>query len=156
MRSQVTFLIVNILILSACTPLSHPTFVSVQTALPSPIQEETQSAFTPTQGETPDMPSIPSAPTLQNLIEQAKADLAQRLSIPAIQITVLEVGEVVWPDSSLGCPQPGMMYAEVLTPGYLIRLNANDQEYEYHAGKSLDVFLCENPDPPVEGVPDNT
>jgi hypothetical protein len=46
-----------------------------------------------------------------------------------------------------------MMYAEVLTPGFLIVLSANDQEYEYHAGKNSDIFYCENPTPPVPGTP---
>jgi hypothetical protein len=44
----------------------------------------------------------------------------------------------------------------VLTPGYLILLNANGQNYEYHAGKGSEVFYCENPLPPVEGIPSNT
>ena len=96
------------------------------------------------------------SPSLQNLIEQAKEDLAQRLSTSATEITVVDARDVVWSNSSLGCPQPGMLYAEVLTPGYLILLNANRQDYEYHAGKSSDAFYCERPDPPVEGMPDNT
>jgi len=95
-------------------------------------------------------------PDLQDLIEKAKENLAQRLSIPSSQIDLLEAADVVWSNASLGCPQPGMMYADVLTPGYLILLNANGQEYEYHASKSSDVFLCENPIPPVPGMPGDT
>jgi hypothetical protein len=90
---------------------------------------------------------------MQNLISKAIDDLAQRLSIPASQINVLEASDVTWPNSSLGCPQSGIVYADVLTPGYLIVLNANGQNYEYHAGKSSDAFLCETPSPPVPGMP---
>jgi hypothetical protein len=90
---------------------------------------------------------------MESLIEMAKKDLAQRLSISVGEISLVEAKPVVWPDSSLGCPQPGMMYAEVLTPGFLIVLSANDQEYEYHAGKNSDIFYCENPTPPVPGMP---
>jgi hypothetical protein len=111
------------------------------------------------QGEIPTMPPLqrtPTVPNLQDLIEKAKDDLARRLSISMAHISLLEARDVVWPNSSLGCPQPGMLYADVLTPGFLILLSADNQEYEYHAGKGSDVFYCENPLPPVEGLPSNT
>lgn len=90
-------------------------------------------------------------PHLQSLVEEAKEDLAGRLSVPVSQIDLLEARDVIWPDSSLGCPQPGMSYMEVLTPGYLIRLLANGQDYKYHAGRNRRVFLCPNPSPPIPG-----
>ena len=99
---------------------------------------------------------MPITPNLQVLVEKAREDLAKRLSIPLSQIDLVEAADVVWSNASLGCPQPGMMYADVLTPGVLIVLNANGQEYEYHAGKSSDLFLCVNPIPPVPGMPGDT
>lgn len=93
----------------------------------------------------------PPLPHLQSLVEKAKEDLAGRLSVPASQIDVLEARDVVWSDSSLGCPQPGMLYMQALTPGYLIKLLANGREYEYHAGRNRKVFLCPNPAPPFPG-----
>jgi hypothetical protein len=98
-------------------------------------------------------PDTPLAPGLQSLVEKAKADLAQRLSISASDITVLDAASVTWPDASLGCPQEGMLYAQVLTPGYLIRLQTGDQEFEYHASRGTTVIFCENPMSPVEGTP---
>jgi hypothetical protein len=38
-----------------------------------------------------------------------------------------------FPDASLGVPEPGMTYAQVITPGYVILLNAEGETYEYHA-----------------------
>lgn len=93
----------------------------------------------------------PTLPHLQSLVEQAKEDLAERLSIPVSSIDLLEARDVTWTNSSLGCPQPGMYYMEVLAPGYLIRLRADGREYEYHAGRSRKVFLCPNPSPPLSG-----
>ena len=113
----------------------------------SPRGEITQMAPTP---------STPAAPNLQQLVEKAKADLAQRLSIPASEISLVEATAVVWPNASLGCPKPGMAYAEVLTPGFLIILNAGNQAYEYHAGRGTEVIYCENPMPPVPGTPGDT
>ena len=93
---------------------------------------------------------------LENLVETAKADLTQRLSLPVDQISLVEAEAVVWPDASLGCPQPGMAYADVLTPGYRIILMAQDNAYEYHASRGTEVFHCENPSPPVPGTPGDT
>ena len=79
---------------------------------------------------------------MENLVIQAREDLAHRLSIPIDQIEVLEARSVVWPDAGLGCPQPGMRYKQVQMDGVLIRLQANGQVYEYHGGGGRRLFLC--------------
>lgn len=76
-------------------------------------------------------------PAMQDL---AVADLAGRLDIAPDAITVREMVAVEWPDASLGCPQPGMMYAQVITPGYRIVLEAQGQAYQYHASRNHIVF----------------
>ncbi len=73
----------------------------------------------------------------------AKNDLSQRTGAAKSAIKVLSSEAVVWPDSSLGCPEPGMMYTQALMPGYRIILEANGQQYEYHTGRSR-VVLCEH------------
>jgi hypothetical protein len=73
----------------------------------------------------------------------AVQDLAARLSVPAEQIQVREVRAVTWPDASLGCPQPGMMYAQVTQDGLLIRLSVGEEMYFYHSGSDQKPFLCE-------------
>ncbi|MCD6291080.1 MAG: hypothetical protein J7M34_11300 [Anaerolineae bacterium] len=75
------------------------------------------------------------------LVAQAVADLAERLHVAEDEITVRSVEAVEWSDTSLGCPQPGMMYAQVITPGYRIVLEAGGQRYEYHTDRSR-VLLC--------------
>jgi hypothetical protein len=103
----------------------------------------------------PQIPLTDSPPVdsgLQNLIDQAKDDLAQRLSIPLAQISLVEAKEVVWPDGSLGCPQPGMKYKQVPEDGALIILQVDEINYAYHNGGSRGLFLCEklykDPNPP--------
>ncbi len=77
--------------------------------------------------------------------QQAIADLSRRTGVPASEIKVVSVEPVTWPDASLGCPKPGMMYAQVLTEGYRVRLEANGKVYEYHSGGNSAPSLCENP-----------
>ena len=147
-----------IIILTACTPRLVPAPDLTQAASQTPMSGPSQPTFTPTESDIPQMPQNNPTPTpgLEKLIETAKNDLAGRLSLPAAQIILIDARSVVWPNSSVGCPQPGMLYADVLTAGYLILLQADGQNYEYHAGKSSDAFLCENPTPPVPGMPGNT
>ena len=38
-----------------------------------------------------------------------------------------------WEDASLGCPEPGVAYAQVVTAGWVIRLRHGGREYQYHA-----------------------
>lgn len=75
------------------------------------------------------------------VVELAKEDLARRLEVSVSEISVISVEAVDWPDTSLGCPEPGMAYAQVITPGYLIVLEAKGQAYEYHSGGEQ-LLLC--------------
>lgn len=75
-------------------------------------------------------------------VEAARKDLAQRLMVPEASIEqVGPVEEVTWPDASLGCPEPGMIYAQVLTPGYRFKLQGGGQVYTYHSGGNV-LRLC--------------
>ena len=79
----------------------------------------------------------------QEATQAARQDLAARLEISADEIQVVSIEAVEWPDASLGCPEPGMSYAQVITPGYRIVLEAGGEEYEYHTGTSS-VVLCQD------------
>lgn len=112
---------------------------------------QTSEPVSPTQGVAPMSPSLstPADAGLQNLIERTKDDLAGRLALAVDEIEVTEVTEVEWSDSSLDCPQPGMSYLPVITPGYRILLHANEQTYEYHSNRDTYFVYCENRIPPV-------
>ena len=79
----------------------------------------------------------------RQIVKQARADLSKRLSVEVDQIKLLEVREITWPDSSLGCPQPEKDYNQVSQDGLLIRLEVGGRMYFYHSGESQDPFLCE-------------
>ena len=124
---------------------------------PPPITTKPSPSVNPSQSETsapptqvykvPEMentsPAASFNPALQPLVEQAIEDLALRLKIPVEQINLLEVRQVTWPDSSLGCPQTGMAYTQVSQEGLLIRLGVGREMYFYHSGENQIPFLCE-------------
>jgi hypothetical protein len=83
-------------------------------------------------------------PELAALVQQAKADLSTRIGTVAGDITLVSAEAVQWRDTSLGCPQPGMNYLMVITPGYLVKLEAGGEIYEYHASAARAVY-CDQP-----------
>ena len=147
------------IILAGCGALPMPTENNPGLTPSAPNESgagSTPSAATP--GEQDDMPQDPPLPIATNpglaaLTETARADLAQRLSIPASQIKAKESKEAYWPDASMGCPQLGILYAQIPTPGYIIVLVHSGNEFEYHADTHANVRYCENPAPPAVGTP---
>ncbi|MFQ5886210.1 MAG: hypothetical protein ACE5II_03135 [Anaerolineae bacterium] len=81
--------------------------------------------------------------TLTKLVDLAKGNLARRLGVGVKEVTLVSAEAVEWPDASLGNPQPGMVYAQVIIPGYKIILSAGGQEYEYHSDQER-VILVED------------
>ena len=100
----------------------------VQCADDEPTEDETQS------GADVASASDAQAEPLARLIQRAIADLVQTTSAAADEITVVNTEVVEWSDTSLGCPQPDGMYAQMITPGYLFILERDGETYEYHSG----------------------
>ena len=85
---------------------------------------------------------------MQDIVNQAISALTEKLGISSDTIQVISAESVVWSDSSLGCPQPGMNYLMVLTDGYRIVLAVDGQPYYYHANQRGYGMFCDNPSPP--------
>lgn len=72
------------------------------------------------------------------LIAAIAADLG--LEEGGVQVLIVEPRE--WPDASLGCPEPGNAYAQVITPGYLIVVQAGGEDFEFHTDERHAVVRC--------------
>lgn len=105
---------------------------AVSAALPPEASETALEACPSVEGvEEDEVPALREE--AEPLIEMARQDLAQRENVDPGQIELQELEAVEFPDASLGVPQEGESYAQVITPGYIIVLNAGGQTYEYHA-----------------------
>lgn len=129
--------------------LSVPTFVACASS-PSRVPPGAASPASSVSTSTPTQElSLSSSPSegvdssLQPLIDQAVADLATLLTIDRSVITVISAEAVVWPDKSLGCPQPGMLYNQVIVDGARIELGAHGKSYSYHSGGGRPPFRCD-------------
>jgi len=82
-----------------------------------------------------------SPPPAEPLVALVTADAAHLtgVGLDAVRIVLVEPRE--WPDRSLGCPRPGMGYAQAITPGYLIVAEAGGRQLEYHSDHAQ-IVLC--------------
>lgn len=80
---------------------------------------------------------LPGANNGASLAPLAIKDLAMRLNVAESEIKIVKVENVDWPDPSLGLPEPGRFYAQVITPGQRILLSYAGKTYEYRAGSGL-------------------
>jgi len=152
--------------MTAAQPVNPGTPTPLEPVLPTPEASATRSAASmtsqPSAGATlelaltsealvTDRPTspigtsnpLPHDPYVLGLVEAARLDLATRLKLPVEQVQFVSFEAVVWPDASLGCPQPDMLYAQVQQEGYRITLATLEVSYPYHGGAKRGPFLCE-------------
>jgi hypothetical protein len=76
------------------------------------------------------------------MVEAALDDAANRSTTGRADLKVKSAEAVTWPDGSLGCPQPGMLYTQALVSGYRIVLLAGDLLLNYHAAARGKPVFC--------------
>ena len=95
-------------------------------------------------------------PPIEKFVALSKKNLASRLQIDIEKITLVKTEEKNWLNAALGCPAPGVFYAQGRVPGYRIWLEAEGKEYDYHTDLAGQVILCpetnSSPTPHI-GVP---
>ncbi|MHB8627197.1 MAG: SH3 domain-containing protein [Aggregatilineales bacterium] len=85
----------------------------------------------------------PSEPTV--IIDAVLRDLSGKLgtTLTRANVDTYTWEQVKFGDASLGCPQPGVMYPQVVTLGYHIVVTVNGVAYDYRAtNDGKQVFEC--------------
>lgn len=145
-----------ILLLVACGRAAPPVLDS-QPSTPSLEPLEEQSPLSPPRTPTPGPPELtsplpnPSSSPIEpptggrdQAVAAAKARLAEELGVALDDIDVTAVQAVQWSDASLGCPKPGYVYAQVITPGYRMILEVQGEKHEVHTDKEgRSVVICD-------------
>ena len=134
------------LVVAALSPACGATSLPATPGAPSPAATTgpamaSPAAPSPEAGAGGAGPTATIPPAVEQAAQIAIADLGRRLGVAAAQIVVKSSQPVDWPDTSLGCPQKGMMYAQVITPGHKVVLTVGGKDYTYHTSKSQAV-LC--------------
>jgi hypothetical protein len=79
------------------------------------------------------------------------ADAAKRFAVPESSVVLARAEQVTWPDASLGCPEPGMMYTQALVPGFRVVARTSGGELLYHTdtrGLTRNCRVQEGPELP--------
>ena len=76
-----------------------------------------------------------------DLAKLAIRTLAQELGVAEDRIVVDTIRAIDWRDSSIGCPQPGQAYLQVITPGHRITLRVDGQLHFVHEANGR-AFVC--------------
>ena len=74
--------------------------------------------------------------TRDEAVARARADLAERLGLKEGEVGEASVEDTDFPDANFGASAPGEVSAQMITPGWRIRLKARGQTYEYRANRN--------------------
>ena len=88
------------------------------------------------------MPSDGSLGGTPPALQAVLADAATRSGVDRGNFQVTRTEPAEWPDSGLGCPQPGQLYLQVITPGWLIEVQGGGKIFEYHTDGDDRFVLC--------------
>ena len=86
--------------------------------------------------------TLPADPGLQTAIDAAVAEAARRTGLDPRALKIISAETVIWPDGSLGCPEPGVVYTMAPVPGYRIRIEVTGRVLDYHAARRGDPLFC--------------
>lgn len=160
------------LTLVACAPMQLPSPTPEATApsevTPTTPEPAATSVPVPTvtpelaaTGEIPVLPNLPDylvpvtpslasdaiiGPVPDDLQGQLMADIVQRLGggeSARVNLTLVRAEPVIWPDGSLGCPQPGMFYTQVQVEGMWVVYEVDGALFDYRIDQRGRFFLCE-------------
>lgn len=94
----------------------------------------------------PPATSQPSGTALpEDIASSIRSDAADRVGVSMDAVQVSSVTERTYSDTSLGCPEEGKMYAQVLTEGFQVIVEAGETRLDYRVSEDDGSFrLCES------------
>ena len=72
----------------------------------------------------------------EDAVSRARVDLAARLGVKEDEIKEDSVAEAEFSDASFGAGAAGELSAQMITPGWRIRLRARGEVYEYRGNRN--------------------
>lgn len=114
------------------------------TDAPPTTEASTTSQLPPPSTAPSTVPETGSDVLPPGVVEAILLDVADLTGVDIEQITVALVEEETFNDASLGCPQPGEVYAQVITPGFEVIVQADNIQLDYRVDEQTGSFkLCE-------------
>lgn len=74
--------------------------------------------------------------------------LAANVNVSPDTLKLVSKEQTEWSDSSLGCPDPGTMYMQVITPGWKLTYNDGARDYDVRSNQDGSIMVwCESGGP---------
>lgn len=70
------------------------------------------------------------------------ADAAKRFKVAESAVVLARAEQLTWSDGSLGCPEPGRLYTQMLVPGFRLAAITSAGEFTYHTDSHGNVVTC--------------
>ena len=78
----------------------------------------------------------------QEAIDLAISKVNQITPLSKDSVEHLKIRSIQWPDSSLGCPEPGVDYLHKMIPGYLVSFTVDGKIYSVNIGDNT-AIICD-------------
>lgn len=128
--------LIGILFTTSCQPAKTSTEKA-------PAPTSTSNIQPPENNEGVDMIRCNRKPTSQNNDLTCKGKPRKKVQNQrGLNPSGLNPGNNLANNLSLGCPQTGFVYEQVLTPGFQMLFEAGGQSYSYHTDAASRVILC--------------
>jgi hypothetical protein len=85
---------------------------------------------------------VPSASIPRDVRRAVVADAAQRFKVAASAVVLTRVEKVTWSDASLGCAEPGRMYAQMLVEGFRVTARTDAGSLNYNTDSGGKLVIC--------------
>jgi hypothetical protein len=123
--NRIAWIAVLALLLTACRATEH---AAVEDSADARPEEKTMRT---------DASAVP-----RELMDRLIADVVAKSGAPESDVELVRAEHVTWRDASLGCPQPNMGYAQVLSPGWWVILRVGREDFDYRASESGHFTRC--------------
>jgi hypothetical protein len=152
-RSTVVAVAVLVAVAGGCgddddtSSLPMPTSASEASSARPAVTTDPARTLPPGRGPTPvaattDRPVTGEVPAA--ILADVLADASTLTGLPITELVVLRDQAVTWPDGSLGCPEPGVVYTQALVPGYWVVLDAGGEPLDYRVGAGGTFVRCDD------------
>jgi hypothetical protein len=97
---------------------------------------------------------VPSASLPREVRRIVVADAARRFKVAASAVVLARAEKITWSDASLGCPEPGRMYAQTLVEGFRVTAKTDGGSLIYNTDSGGKVVSCGASPPPGSATMD--
>ncbi len=137
--------VILVVVLVACKPEA----TSTPTGAPQAIETQVPVDVSPLLSPVSPLPTpFDLSEDAVEVVDTVRSLLAEEVGVPVDELTLLSIEAMDWRDASLGCPEPGKVYAQVIVSGWqVVFVDAGGTQYDVRTTTDLTEFLiCESGD----------